>query len=719
MANVKISELPVATASSALAGVIPINVGSTTHSILGSELLAPIGKVNNDVGFTLAGGTTSKTLTVSLDGDTKDIPTAAGKTAADAIGAATGATTALKLANLASPATNAQQGVALLGASGGAAKLTTMPDGATAAYSNDAWLDGSYTIGGAGTTGSVSNGILTITPANGAGRVEKTGLIITAGMLLLARVKRNVATTNTIKATAYNTISGVAELGSKVLTGVDFQIVSFTIPVTSFAIDAIQLYTDPVVGTSVLAVDWIWIGDYSYLAGSLSEEAARIADQLGDTAGVGTAATATITSNGTNVNTPSSGTLTTTTSLPAADSTFKVGTKTYTWKSSLTPTEGEVLLEATVAACLTNARDAVNGTAGTLGTKHQCTANTLFTATASATILTVTAILRGTVGNGATYEIVAGAGSELTASGALATGGVDDTVTIGGKVYTWKGALSATRVEGEVLVGATSGLSQYYLYLAVVRAGPSTNDFDGSAPKYNIAAVHPLVTCDTTSPYSIISIIAKSTGILGNQITLAKSAATLTLSGTTLTGGKDDVGDKIHTQLQTMPASTAKYGASLLAADGGTTAGTVVQGNDSRLAKALANWTPVPQFGGINDDGTYSIGDNFFVEIGNLVFFECRITWTVKGSKTGVFTIAGLPRNAKTGSTAVGLSGSIVLASTTGLTPGYTMSMYTPAAGTIAFSTMGATGTALGTYPTDANFTASTTIRIRGSYLKA
>ena len=40
-----------------------------------------------------------------------NLPTADGKTAADAIGAATGATTALKLANLASPASTTQQGV--------------------------------------------------------------------------------------------------------------------------------------------------------------------------------------------------------------------------------------------------------------------------------------------------------------------------------------------------------------------------------------------------------------------------------------------------------------------------------------------------------------------------------------------------------------------------------------------------------------------------------
>lgn len=51
-------------------------------------VLAAIGKVNAAVGFTLSGGTTSKTFVVSADGDSKDIPTAAGKTAADGLGTA-------------------------------------------------------------------------------------------------------------------------------------------------------------------------------------------------------------------------------------------------------------------------------------------------------------------------------------------------------------------------------------------------------------------------------------------------------------------------------------------------------------------------------------------------------------------------------------------------------------------------------------------------------
>jgi hypothetical protein len=62
-----------------------------------------IGYAAQSVGFTLSGGTTSKTLTVSADADTKDVPTADEKTRLGDIQAATGATTAAKLVTLVNP----------------------------------------------------------------------------------------------------------------------------------------------------------------------------------------------------------------------------------------------------------------------------------------------------------------------------------------------------------------------------------------------------------------------------------------------------------------------------------------------------------------------------------------------------------------------------------------------------------------------------------------
>jgi uncharacterized protein YmfQ (DUF2313 family) len=120
----------------------------------------------------------------------------------------------------------------------------------------------------------------------------------------------------------------------------------------------------------------------------------------------------------------STGALTGLTATPVDGSTFKVGIKTYTFKATLGTTEGQVLIGGSLATALTHAAAAVNHK-GTPGTDYYCAAaNTLFRASASSTVLTLTARLRGVVGNGSTYEIVAGTGSNLTASGALATGGV-------------------------------------------------------------------------------------------------------------------------------------------------------------------------------------------------------------------------------------------------------------------------------------------------------
>jgi len=98
-----------ATAAGALAGHVSALDPHTQYAKeadLGDSASKNVGTGAGDVaaGNAPAGAVTSHESTYAH-------PTAAGKTAADAIGAATGATTALKLANLASPASETQQGV--------------------------------------------------------------------------------------------------------------------------------------------------------------------------------------------------------------------------------------------------------------------------------------------------------------------------------------------------------------------------------------------------------------------------------------------------------------------------------------------------------------------------------------------------------------------------------------------------------------------------------
>jgi hypothetical protein len=100
----------------------------------------------------------------------------------------------------------------------------------------------------------------------------------------------------------------------------------------------------------------------------------------------GVKATGTLTSNNTNV---------------SNNDTVTIGTKTYTFKTALTPTEGEVLIGGSADASLLNLIRAINHS-GTAGTDYSvAVANTQVTAATSVTSHTfaVTAIVGGTGGN--------------------------------------------------------------------------------------------------------------------------------------------------------------------------------------------------------------------------------------------------------------------------------------------------------------------------------
>jgi len=108
-------------------------------------------------------GTTPGTVAA---GDDARLPTTAEKTRLSDIQAATGATTALKLANLASPATTLQQGVALLAVDGGTTVGTVVQANDTRIPVEGNWTPG-CTIGGS--SEGISYGI------DNGGRYYKTG----------------------------------------------------------------------------------------------------------------------------------------------------------------------------------------------------------------------------------------------------------------------------------------------------------------------------------------------------------------------------------------------------------------------------------------------------------------------------------------------------------------------------------------------------------------
>ena len=117
--------------------------------------------------------------------------------------------------------------------------------------------------------------------------------------------------------------------------------------------------------------------------------------------------------------------------IPNTGDTVVVGAKTYTFKTTLTPTEGQVLINGTLDAALLNLTRAINHT-GTPDTDYKCAAaNTTVSAgpvgfealTPTAHAVTLTALTVGTAGN----------------AYALTPGGVRLTTAL-----PWQGGINAT-----------------------------------------------------------------------------------------------------------------------------------------------------------------------------------------------------------------------------------------------------------------------------------
>ena len=135
-----------------------------------------------------------------------------------------------------------------------------------------------------------------------------------------------------------------------------------------------------------------------------------------------------------------------------------------------------------------------------------------------------------------------------------------------------------------------------------------------------------------------------------------------------------------------------------------------MQANDSRLGSAAnLSWTPVPQFGGVNDDGAYTVSNNRYNKISAKVYEgEAQITWTGKGTKIGPATFTGLPVTPATGATTFPAGHAYPIAMA-GLTDGGSM-MLAVSSGILLLMTQ---TTAAAAALTDANFTATTSIRIK------
>lgn len=107
----------------------------------------------------------------------------------------------------------------------------------------------------------------------------------------------------------------------------------------------------------------------------------------------------------------------------------------------------------------------------------------------------------------------------------------NDTVTVNGQVYTFVTTL--TGAANQVLIGATADASLVNLASAI------NNVFSAQGVAYSTGTVKnaSVVSGTENSANHTLTLTAITPGLGGNAITLAKSAATLTISGATFSGG--------------------------------------------------------------------------------------------------------------------------------------------------------------------------------------
>lgn len=124
------------------------------------------------------------------------------------------------------------------------------------------------------------------------------------------------------------------------------------------------------------------------------------------------------------------------------------------------------------------------------------------------------------------------------ATGVLTFSGVgtaDDTITIGGVVYTLKAA--PTTVAGEVKIGASAAATAANLVAAInAAAGGGTNY--GS-----LTTEHATVMAETLGA-GVVGITAKSAGTAGNALGTTEAGTNTSFAAATLVGGEDQVGAK-------------------------------------------------------------------------------------------------------------------------------------------------------------------------------
>lgn len=255
------------------------------------------------------------------------------------------------------------------------------------------------------------------------------------------------------------------------------------------------------------------------------------------TAFAGTAATGTITSNGTNASdgdtvtignttytfkttlgsAQATTTLTSTGTIPADGDSISIESQNYTFRTTLTnggTSPYEVFINGSAANALANLKKALNasGVAGTDYGQQTLAHPQVNAGTLTGTTLVILADQYGTAANAYLTTVVTGATLSFTGTN-LAGGGAS--------------------VANQVHIGAASTNTLTNLASAINGTGTPGTDYDSStAPNLAISG---------SAASNVLTLTAKDFNVTNTGVGLAKTAATLTLSGANLTGGVDKI----------------------------------------------------------------------------------------------------------------------------------------------------------------------------------
>jgi hypothetical protein len=205
-----------------------------------------------------------------------------------------------------------------------------------------------------------------------------------------------------------------------------------------------------------------------------------------------------------------SGTLTSDATNPSNNDTLVIGTRTYTFKTTLTGASDEIKIGADAATTLDNVKSAINATAGA-GSAYGTW--TLINDQVSATTNTDTTQLfvAKTVGNEGNLVATTETSSHLAWGATTLAGGVDATAN-------------------QVLIGASAAAALDNLKSAV------NNSAGGGTVYSSNTTIHPNVNATTNTDTTQV-FAANNAGSAGNSIATTETSTHLSFGATTLTGG--------------------------------------------------------------------------------------------------------------------------------------------------------------------------------------